>query len=104
MGKFSLNFIGWSPGLHPGPAHARRGPGSGHARPGRVQEVAGEGLGAPQVLRLRLLGRRRCGRLAPILLLQELALPGQAELPGTLIVIRFKWLNILNFYAPSVFV
>ena len=86
---YSLTFPGGSPGVHPGPAHARRGPRPGHARPFRVQEVAGEGLRAPQVLRLGLLGRRRGSRLATPLLLQELAVPGQAELPGTWLVI--KW-------------
>ena len=75
-------LTGQPPGIRPLVAHSGRGPGPGRARPGRLQEGAGEGLGAPQVLRLRLLGRRRGGRLAPLLPLQELAVSRQAELPG----------------------
>ena len=70
------------PGVRPPAAHSGRGPGPGPARPGRLQEGAGEGPRAPQVLRLCLLGRCRGRRLAPLLPLQELALSGQAELPG----------------------
>ena len=75
-------LTGQPPGIRPLVAHSGRGPGPGHARPGRLQEGACEGLGVPQVLRLRLLGRRRGGRLAPLLPLQELAVSRQAELPG----------------------
>ena len=75
-------LTGQPPGIRSLVAHSGRGPGPGRARPGRLQEGAGEGLGAPQVLRLRLLGRRRGGRLAPLLPLQELAVSRQAELPG----------------------